>query len=42
VTRYRVTYASGKVRVIFAMSDASAHRQAALYAGDVQAVLRVG
>jgi hypothetical protein len=44
LTRYRVTYASGKVRVVFALSDKSAQTQAAFYSpGDeVVAVLRVG
>lgn len=32
MTRYRVTYASGKVRVVFALTDKSAANQAAFYA----------
>jgi hypothetical protein len=44
MTRYRVTYASGRVRVVFALSDKSALHQASFYSpGDeVTAVLRVG
>jgi hypothetical protein len=44
MSRYRVTYASGRVRIVFALSDKSAQTQAAFYSpGDeVLAVLRVG
>ena len=44
MNRYRVTYASGRVRIVFALTDKSALHQASFYSpGDeVLAVLRVG